>query len=519
MTNAYVIMCKITQPKWFFRNLILEGVSMQPLKDRFNYLFKSTKGLVLVAIALCALISAFFGSLSGPMADLGVKDVIVKTFNIDLVEAEREGRLIILYHVIAMAVIAIETYIITELVPMKESQRVQINSTITFGYLAAMIGGLPFAYWGTSWIMHGIYISGLVLIFFAGCMLAYALWPWREEYKVKNKAYAHTKTGVDLERIAFFSVSIVTLASALFGAIPGSFYGNGFFTFLAENVVREPIKSTLQKSIIGHLHIMLALIAIACTLIICRYMDFKGILHKIAMPLMIFGSIVLSMGTWLVVPFEGVAHAVIYGGSTVAMLGALLLVIFSWDKLIKEGLAEKGRKKGNFFQALAALVRDPLKFGVTWQMVFMNFTVSGVGIFVAVKLDEIFRNWPFMEEKLILTGHWHILATLTATILLLYYADFAGLKGKARQWFGWTVIIFSDLAFGAVTIFELKPLFVDEGYRQPVTNLTNILGDIGLVAVLIALAALMVWRLIDLLKKNGRWSAEVHEKLESYVEE
>lgn len=492
---------------------------MQALKNRFDYLFTSTKGLILVAIALCALITAFFGSLSGPMADLGVKNVIVNAFNIDLVEAEREGRIIILYHVIAMAVIAIETYMITELVPMKKNQQVQINSIITVGYLAAIFGGLPFGYWGTNWVMHGIYIAGLTLIFFAGCLLAIALWPWKNEYKVKNKQYAHTKGGYDLERIAFFSVSIVTLASALFGAIPGSFYGNGFFTFLAENVVREPIKTSLQKSIIGHLHIMLALIAIACTLIICRYMDFKGILHKIAMPLMIFGSIVLSVGTWLVVPFEGVAHAVIYGGSTIAMLGALLLVIFSWDKLIKTGLAEKGLKKGNFFQGVAALVRDPLKFGVTWQMVFMNFTVSGVGIFVAVKLDEIFRKWTFMEEKLILTGHWHILATLTATILLLYYADFAGLKGKARQWFGWSVIIFSDIAFAAVTIFELKPLFAEEAYRQPITNVTNILGDIGLVVVLIALAALLIWRLVDLFNKNGRWSEEIHEKLESYAEE
>lgn len=492
---------------------------MKALKARFIYLFTSTKGLILVAIALCALISAFFGSLSGPMDDLGVKSIMVNTFGIDLVDAEREGRLIILYHTIAMAVIAIETYMMTDLLPMKESQRVQINSTMTFGYLAAIFGGLPFAYWGTSWILHGVYISGLALIFFSGCLLAYALWPWRNEYKVTNKQYAHTKAGYSLERIAFFSVSMVTLASALFGAVPGSFYGNGFYTFLAENVVREPFKTSLQKSIIGHLHIMLALIAIICTLIICRYMDFKGILHKIAMPLMIIGAIVLSFGTWLVVPFEGVAHAVIYGGSTIAMVGALLLVIFSWDKLIKTGLAEKGLKKGNFFQAVAALTRDPLKFGVTWQMVFMNFTVSFLGIFVAVKLDDIFRNWSFMEEKLILTGHWHILATLTATILLMYYADIAGLKGKARQWFGWSIIIFSDLAFAAVTVYEIKPLFIEEGYRQPIINVTNILGDIGLVVVLIALAALMVWRLIDLFKKNGRWSQEVHEKLESYVEE
>ena len=55
-------------------------------------------------------------------------------------------------------------------------------------------------------------------------------------------------------------------------------------------------------------------------------------------------------------------------------------------------------------QKIAALVSDPLPFGATWQMVFMNFTVSGVGIFMAVRLDEIFRVWPASEERIALTG-------------------------------------------------------------------------------------------------------------------
>jgi len=491
---------------------------MQALKQRFKFLFLSTKGLILVGIAMCALVSAFFGMLSGPMADFGIKDAIVKFFGIKLIEAEREGRLIILYHSIAMIVVAIETYMITGLLATKENQRVFINSTITIGYWAVLIGGLPFAYWGHNWPFHGLYIAGLSLIFFSGCYLLYALFPWRKEYKVKDKHYAHTRAGYSVERIAFFVMALATLLSSLFGAIPGSYYGNGFETFLAENVVREPHKNALDLSIIGHLHIMLALIAIACCLIISRWMDFKGIWHKLAMPLMIVGSFVLAMGTWLVVPFETAAHFIIYGGSTLAMLGALFLVIFSWRKLIREGLERKGIKKGNFFQAIAALVSDPVKFGPTWQMVFMNFTVSFVGIFVAVKLDEIFRKWQFLDERLILTGHWHILATLTATILLFYYADLAGIKGKARQWFGWLLIIFSDLAFGSVTVYEMKRMFVEESAQQPVINITTLLGDIGLVTVLVVLAALMVWRLFDLFKKKGKWSKESQESIGVQVE-
>jgi len=486
--------------------------------SRFKFLFRSTKGLILVAIAFAALISAFFGMLSGPMADYGIKDVVVKALNIDLVPAEREGRLVVLYHTLAMITVAVEVYMITDLLKMKEWQRLSINSTMTIGYLMVIFGGLPFAYWGHNWVLHGIYIAGLTIIFLTGCQLLVALWPWQKDLALFDKTYAHTRKGYDMERVAFFMVALVTLISAIFGAVPGSFYGNGFETFLAENIVREPHKTALDLSIIGHLHIMLALIAIMCALIIGRWMDFKGVLHKIAMPLYIVGSVVLSMGTWLVVKFEGIAHTVIYGGSTIAMLGALLLVIFSWKKLIREGLEAKGIGKGNFFQGVAALVRDPLKFGPTWQMVFMNFTVSGIGIFTAVKLDEIFRQWQFMDERALLTGHWHILATLTATILLLYYADMAGLKGKARQWFGWLVIIFSDVAFGAVTIYEMKRLFIDEGSQQPLVNRAVLAGDIGIITLLAALAGLLGWRLVDLFKRKGRWANETAHRLDKKEE-
>lgn len=486
---------------------------MQWISKRFKFLFSSTKGLILMGIAFAALISALFGMLSGPMADYGIKDVVVRILNIKLDPAEREGRLIVLYHTLAMIVVAVEVYMITDLLKMKDGQRLTINSTITVGYLMVIFGGLPFAYWGHNWVFHGIYIAGLSLIFFAGCMLLVALWPWQKAYRLTDLNYAHTKNGFDLERIAFFAMALTTLISAIFGAIPGSYFGNGFTVFLAENVVREPHKLVLDLSVIGHLHIMLALICIAAALIIGRWMDFKGKLHKIAMPLYIAGTIILSMGTWLVVSFEEIAHFIIYGGSTLAMLGALFLVIFSWDKLIRTGLAEKGLKRGNFFQGVAALVRDPLKFGATWQMVFMNFTVSGVGIFTAVKLDEIFRQWQFMDERSILTGHWHILGTLMATILLLYYADLAGIKGKARQWFGWLVVIFSDVAFGAVTIYEMRRLFVVEAEQQPLINRTTLAGDIGLGILLLTLAAIMVWRLIDLFKKKGRWVTESEHRL------
>lgn len=490
---------------------------MTYIKNRLDYLFGSTKGLILVAIAMIAIETALFGMLSGPMAELGVRDVLVDALNIDLVPAEREGRIIILYHSIAMAVVAIETYMITSLLKMKEGYKLGVRALITPGYLMAMIFGMTFAYWGHTWILHGLYIAGLTLVFAAGVLLVIALWPWREEVYQPDPAYARTKKGVDIERMAFFAAALTTVISALFGAVPGAYYGNGFHTVLAENIVRYPDKSVLQYSIIGHLHIMLALIAIMITLIVGRWLDFKGILHKIAMPLMILGTLVLNLGVWGVpTPLQPIAHTIIYVGATPSMLAALGLVIYGFDKFIREGVADT--EKPTLGDKLAALVRDPLQFGPLWQMIFMNFTVSGIGIFMAVRLDEIFRLWPAREERIELTGHWHVLSAIVATIILLYYGDIVGLKGRVRKLYGWGIIVFSDLAFAAVTVFEMKRLFVSEATQQPLVNTVILLMDIGLGGLLIILAILMGWRLIDLFRKRGRWTAEVGHELSAEVQ-
>jgi hypothetical protein len=482
------------------------------LSKRFNYLFQSTKGLVLVAIAMISIVTAIWGMLSGPMVEWGIKDVVVDITGMKLVPAEREGRIIMLYHAIAMAVVAINVYFITGIQPMRDHQRTSINSIITAGYLIAMITGLGFAYFGHNFILHGLFLFGQALIFFSGILLAAALWPWKKEYLIKDPDYARTKGGVDLERVAFFTMAVTTLGSALFGAVTGSYWGNGHETFLAEDLIREPHKTALQLAIIGHLHIMLTLIGVSITLVIGRWFDFKGPLHKIAMPFMIVGTIIITLGAWAVVPIEEIAHWIIYGGSVFVLLAGLFLVIFAWRKLIRDGLSEQGIRKGTFLQGLKALVRDPLRFGATWQMVFMNFNVSFVGIFVAVKLDEIFRVWPARDERVILSGHWHVLSGIIATIILFYYADLAGLKGKARKWFGWALIIFSDLAFGAATVFELKRLFVTESAQQSLVNWVMLLIDIGLATVLVALALLMIWRLADLFQRKGRWTEELAEE-------
>jgi len=491
---------------------------MQEFKKRFTYLFTSTRGLALVGIAAVALITAIWGTLSGPMVEWGVRDITVKVLGMDLVQAEREGRIIMLYHTISMTIVAIEVFFITEIVPIKRHQQVTINATITAGYMLSLVFGLIFGYFGHNFVFHGLFILGQSLVFFSGIFLAVAPWPWKKEYRLAaDSPFAHTKKGVDLERVAFLVMVIATLVSATFGAVTGSYWGNGHETFLAEDLLRSPEKSLLQKSIIGHLHIMLTLIGVGLTLIVGRWLKFKGIYHKIAMPLMIAGTIITTTGALSVVWLQR-APTIIYFGSTFILLAALMFVIYSWDKLIKDRLKELGLEKPTGWQKCKALIHDPLKFGTGWQMVFMNFTVSGIGIFMAVKLDEIIRVLPHREERIILTGHWHILSGLIATIILFYFADLSGLKGKARKWFGWVMIVGSNLAFGAMTVFSLKRLFVAQTAQQAIVNTTMLLADIGLAAVLVIVAVFLLWRLYDLFLKKGRWAEELAQEQKTIIE-
>lgn len=483
---------------------------MSGLGQRLKYLFTSTKGLVLTAVALVGLAAAVMSTLSGPMVEWGVKDITVKLLGMKLTEAEREGRIIMLYHSFAMPVIAVLVYFITANVRMKEHWPAFINGTVTVGYITAMFSGLGYGYFGHDKTLHGIWLVSLSLIFFAGVMLAIALWPWKKEfYLPPDSPYAKTKKGLDLERLAFWIVTVATLGSAVLGAWAGSYYGSAFETFLAEDTVRVPNKTALELAVIGHLHIMLALMGVAITLILGRWFNFRGLWHVLAMPAMVLGTITLTLGAWAVVPYQNIAHTIIYVGAVFCLLGGLFLVIFSIPAIIRDRLKELGINKATTWQKIKAMLHDPLKFGVLWQMIYMNFTTSFVGIFMAIKLDDIFRVWPHREERIELVGHWHILATIIAILMLFYFADRIGLKGKMRQLFGWSVIIGSDVAFGAVTVFAMKRLFVSEYMQQPVVNLTMLLTDIGLALVMICLAAFLLWRLIDLFKSNGLWKKEL----------
>jgi hypothetical protein len=333
-------------------------------------------------------------------------------------------------------------------------------------------------------------------VFYAGILLAVGLWPGRQ--RNTDPAYAHLGS-ISMERLAFFTVALCTLISVVIGAIVGSFFGNGFEAVLAEDIVRVEHKLFFELAIIAHLHIMLALIDVAIFLILVRKFDLKGPLHKVALPFTVVGTIIMALGCWSVMFVEDIGHWVIYGGSSLILLAALLMTISGIGKMIRNQLAERGIDRPKAKDNWAALVRNPLQFGLFFQLIWLNFVMVFPGLYTAVNLDEVFRVWPYEAERRILVGHWHILATLSAVLLLLIVADRLGLRGWLRQVLGWGTIVGANVAFTFAVIYEFLPPDADRGWTTPFI-------DVGIVVFLVVLALFLGGRLVDLFRKRGIWN-------------
>ncbi len=483
---------------------------------RLEYLFTTPKGLILGAAGILSIMAAVWATLSGPMVDWGVRDITVNLLSMDLVQAEREGRVIMLYHSFAMIFTAMCVYFITALVPMDKVYAKWANGLVTLGYLLVVVNGMIFAYFGHEWTLHGIYLVGMSIIFTVGLILLVALWPGDKRFYLKDDSLlTKTKKGASWERFTVWYIVLMAVISAAVGAYAGAYFGNGFEAFLTEDTVRENDKTYQMKAVIGHLHIMLALIAIFVAIYIGRFMDLKGIFHRLAMIGYVIGGTFLTFGSNSVI-FTEAAHIFVYVGAVFAMGGGLMLVIYGMIKIVKDRLAERGLgkefgKKAGFINGLRALLGDPMKFGVLWMMIYMNFVTSFIGIFMAAFLEKIFRNqyWNHREERIELAGHWHALSLICAVIILLYLADRYDMKGKIRVIFGWALILGSNVALMAMMFFEMKRLVVPEYMQQSVVNGIMLADMIGLGTVFVVLAGFMAWRLVDLISKNGSWTKDV----------
>ncbi len=391
----------------------------------------------------------FFSLFSQPLRLLGLTGWLP----IELLAAGKAGRVVLVYHAIAVPFVSSLLFIYLSVFDRKADHLAVLSVP---GYVLTSAGALSFAYIYRSWIFHGLFIFGLSLVFFAGVLFLKELWLILREEK-------------SLEALAYLITTLFILISAIIGASVASYFGDGFKAFLAEDVLRSS-HDIFQRAIIAHLHIMLALIDVfLLLLIISAFKPGAGArLKRILLILIILGTLIVTMGTWSVIVLEKIAHKIINFGSTFLLLPALLLAFY--------GLKEKWR--------------DAPWLGIFLYLVAINFFVTAPGVYVAIKL-ETFRSLPYYVERTFAVGHWHILSTITAVIAFLLLVTFC-LKGKERQFVGYLATLGSALAFLAGLFYQFQGKSV----------LVMRLIDFGVLIILSSIGVFL-WRVPRLWQKRG----------------
>lgn len=450
-------------------------------------------------------------------------------------DVEKAGRLIMVYHSIAVPFIAICTYFVLEFMDVREKFKSRVKWPLFIGSILSSISGMTFAYiLPEAWIIHGLYLVGLSLTFYAGVMLLIGVFPT----KTFPKRDQDVGRNIFVGQLTLTLLAFCILVSVILGAAVGAFFGNGMIAVLAEYFLRHDIAPWDEAiypiifidGIKAHLHIMLALVDVIILLIVYRYTvpDQKGRWYLTSMLLVIPGMLIMSIGAWLVtvgdiIPFD--AHYLIYAGSGILVFVGVILAFTGWNKTSKEMLGDT-YESASWFTRAKAVFKDPVNFALYFLFIWVNFVMTFSGIFLALSLDGgadpsiltkvtgwiAFREGPLAVETTVARGHWHVLATLSAVVLLLLFIDMIDIQGLWRKLMGWLLFVGSVIAFGFAVIYMYFPhldqawgaspgMYDDvQHYWESIAAWLPIVLDLGIMLFVIAITIFCFHQLIDILK-------------------
>jgi hypothetical protein len=494
------------------------------------------KGLITFTIVWEFCIILFLSTFSEPIKIVLGGPLLPITLDADPVE--KAGRLVMVYHSIAVPFIAVCAYFVLEFMDVREKFKTRVKWPLFIGSTLASACAILFAYvFPEGWILHGLYLVGLSLTFYAGVMLLLGIFPTRNF----PKRDPETSLNVLIGQLALTLVAICVLISVVLGAAVGAFFGQeGLTVMLAEYFLRHDfypyeVAELFIDGIKAHLHVMLALIDIIILLIVYRYTvpDQKGRWYLISMILAIPGMFILSIGAWFVTfnslvswPFD--MHYLIYAGAAILVTVGVILAFTGWNKMSKELLGDS-YESASWFTRTKAIFREPVKFALYFQFIWVNFVMTFGGIFLALSLRGptdpegaspltnvlglvSFRDGPLAVETTVARGHWHVLSTVSAIILLLLFIDMLDIQGMARKVMGWLFFAGSVIAFGLATIYLYFP-HLDQNWATDLDLFTDVqdfwnsqgawlplVMDIGIMLFVIALTIFCFHQLIEILK-------------------
>lgn len=473
-------------------------------KERLKEFLTSYRGMIALIIVWETLAVMFLATFSGPMVDrFGnwplLKYIFPLIKNVPGGVGRHAARAILIYHGLAIPFLVAVVLLFMDQYEIRPSLEPITKWVLFIGALWTSFAAIIEAYFWASRVMHGLFISGQAIVFFGGILYTIGVWPTKD-FPAKGSSPDESKLfGFNFEYINLATTSLAILISSIIAAVGASFYGfkdkyypstpQTYFDrttihdpsnyqqaiqniqkktidilhpILLESIVRREYNDgwTFYEMFVSHLHIMVALLAAAVMLYTIRMANIRGKLFNIELitivhGLYLLGIIILSVGAWLVITPWPNAHHVIDGGAGLLLIAALIIAIFGWAEIAKEQLGDS-YESASFGQKVAAIFKDPVKFGLFFQLLWVNIVVTLPGIYVGINLEKFRSPQYILVEYSFNVGHWHVLATLIAVMMILIATDYYGIKGSLRQLIGWSVTLASILAFGFATKYMLR---------------------------------------------------------------
>jgi hypothetical protein len=312
------------------------------------------------------------------------------------------------FHSMAVPFVAVLVYVTVAILGIRGRVSTLVVTTATAGFILASAGALYLMFDGDNQTAIGALWVGLSLSISSGIVLLGILWP------KENGAGLMKLKGVRLVELNIWTAAICLLAAVAVGAYAstGSAQWGADLSFQGFGLV-----------VAAHIHTVITIIDAALVVLIARFFDadtydgIPGIFVKLGLYGILLGTPTTTLATFVTVPLGVAAHnaVTVFAG---ILLQASLFIMYA--VLFVEARRLKIRSP-------RGVIENIMIFGLLFIIFWVNVVVTLPGIYVAVNMSR-FIGLP--NELAFVTGHMHVLITLTAIALIMLIALMYGVQGK-----------------------------------------------------------------------------------------
>ena len=435
---------------------MVASMETQIIKKKQRESFKKIHYMFFLFIFIQVL---FYFTFSEPFTALfGIESLIPRPEDVVI---SRTARLIMIYHSLSVPFLVANTFWILEYYEVREKWIPTLKTLLIPGGFMAGIFGMLFGYTRIR-VFHEFFYFGLFLVFLGGIVFIISAFPIPGKFpNPESDTEGASMFGMNWEYVNLIILAVCVIISTIYGALAGleNFTGTVWDlgrpteAFLPEAIVRHTHHDIVERFIVSHLHIQLAQSTAMVLMVAYRTSKISGRIYTITLFFNAIGVMVISYGAWILNHFQ------IWIGAGLLIVCTVLMSKAGLTSVMKDNLGERYESASRSEKFKALVTEDPVRFAYYFLWVYSQIVVTICGIAVGLQTDDVYRihTWDILEYGFNV-GHWHLLAVVIATLLMIKAIDFYNVQGRERKIVGWLFFAGSVIAFGGVNVYMLRPL-------------------------------------------------------------